>query len=127
MENITELFKNTGSKLIKGIIDSGGVVLATQIEGFAYVLVEDKEYSDVLGKKVEDETGVKGFISTDELPKYGISKEEKQSIEARFKVGPRDVVILVADQEAKAKKAIEVIEAEVAKRKLFKASGPFLE
>ncbi|UZE92487.1 MAG: hypothetical protein IB616_01355 [Methanosarcinales archaeon] len=117
MEDVTNIFGNTGSGLIKGIIERGGVVLGEKIEGFAGVLVGDKAYADALQKKVEEQTGVKGYISTDELPAYGISKEEKEAIESGFGVKGNDVVILVADEETKARKALEVIKEDISKRK----------
>lgn len=117
MEDVTNIFENTGSSLIKGIIERGGVVLGEKIEGFAGVLVEDKAYADALQKKVEVQAGVKGYISTDELPAYGISKEEKEVIEGRFGVAGNDIVILVADEEGKARRALEAIKEDVSKRK----------
>lgn len=117
MEDVTNIFENTGSSLIKGIIERGGVVLGEKIEGFAGVLVEDKVYADELQKKVEEQTGVKGYISTDELPAYGISKEEKEAVEGRFGVKGNDVIILVADEESKARRALEVIKKDISKQK----------
>jgi len=107
MEDVTNIFENTGSSLIRGTIE----------ENFAGILVEDKAYADALQKKVEEETGVKGYISTDELPAYGITKEEKEAIESRFGVKGNDVVILVADEESKARRALEAIKEDISKRK----------
>jgi len=117
MEDVTNIFENTGSSLIKGIMERGGAILGEKIGSFAGILVEDKAYADALQKKVEEETGVKGYISTDELPAYGITKEEKEAIESRFGVTGNDVVILVADEEGKARRALEVIKEDVSKRK----------
>jgi len=117
MEDVTNIFENTGSSLIKGIIERGGVVLGERIKGFAGVLLENKAYADELQKRVEEQAGVKGYISTDELPAYGISKEEKEAIENKFGVTGKDIVILVADEEGKARKALEVIKEDISKRK----------
>ena len=81
------------------------------------VLIEDQKLTDSLAKKIEKEAGVKGFISTDELPKYGLNKQDKRNIEEAFGVKEGDVIIMVADQREKAEKAIQIIEAEIAKRK----------
>jgi glutamyl-tRNA(Gln) amidotransferase subunit E len=117
MKEITDLLSETNSHVIREVLDSGGVVLGIKDEGFAEVLVEDRKLTDSLAKKVETEAGVKGFISTDELPKYGLNKQDKRNIEEAFGVKEGDVVILVADQKEKAEKAIQIIEKEIAKRK----------
>jgi glutamyl-tRNA(Gln) amidotransferase subunit E len=116
LREITDIFENTGSSLIRGVTERGGIVLGERIEGLAGVLVEDKAYADKLQKKAEEQIGVKGYISTDELPAYGISKEEKEAIESRFDVKGNDVVILVADKEERARKALEIIKEETSRR-----------
>jgi len=113
LKEVTEIFENTGSRLIRGILERGGAILGIKVENFAGVLVEDKVYADGLAKKVEGQTGAKGYISTDELPAYGISKEEKEAVEAAFDSKENDVVILVVDEEERAKKALDVIEEEI--------------
>lgn len=117
MKDITDLLSETNSHVIRGVLDSGGVVVGIKAEGFAGVLIEDRKLTDSLAMKVEKEAGVKGFISTDELPKYGLNKQDRRNIEESFGAKEGDVVILVADQKEKAEKAIQIIEAEIAKRK----------
>jgi len=117
MKEITDLLSETNSHVIRGVLDSGGIVVGIKVEGFSGVLVQDQKLTDSLAKKVEKETEVKGFISTDELPKYGLNKQDKRNIEEAFGVKEGDVVILVADQKEKAEKAIKIIENEIAKRK----------
>ncbi len=117
MKEINDLLSETNSHVIREVLDSGGAIVGIKAEGFAGVLIEDQKLTDSLAKKVEKEAGVKGFISTDELPKYGLNKQDKRNIEEAFGVKEGDVVILVADQREKAEKAIQIIEAEIAKRK----------
>ncbi len=117
MKDISDLLSETNSHVIRGVLDSGGVVVGIKVEGFSGILIEDQKLTDSLAKKVEKEAGVKGFISTDELPKYGLNKQDRRNIEESFGAKEGDVVILVADQKDKAEKAIQIIEAEIAKRK----------
>jgi glutamyl-tRNA(Gln) amidotransferase subunit E len=77
------------------------------------VLINDKNYADSLAKKLDSTLGIKGFISTDELPQYGISKDEKESVEKALELGTNDVGIFVVDKKEKAEKAIELIEQEL--------------
>ncbi|MEW6070021.1 MAG: GAD domain-containing protein [Candidatus Thermoplasmatota archaeon] len=113
MKELTEIFSNTNSKFIKNIVAQGGVVLGTKIENFYGVLVTDKAYADSLAKKLESQLGIKGFVSTDELPKYGISREEKENVERALELAPNDVGVFVVDKKEKAEKAIELILEEV--------------
>ncbi len=117
MKDITSLFKETNSQLIKSVIDSGGVIMGIKAEGFSGVLIKEKKFTDSISKKAEKETGIKGFISTDELPKYGINKATKRSIEENFECKEGDVVIFVADQKDKTQKALEIVEKEIAAKK----------
>ncbi|MDI6708445.1 MAG: hypothetical protein QMD21_00525 [Candidatus Thermoplasmatota archaeon] len=113
MKELTEIFSNTNSKFIKSGIAQGAIVLGTKIENFYGVLVSDKSYADSLAKKLEAQLGIKGFVSTDELPKYGISREEKENVEGALELAPNDVGIFVVDKKEKAEKAIELILQEV--------------
>ena len=114
MKDVTKIFEKSGSRLIGAVLGRGGVVLGIKVENFSGVLAEDKVYAENLAKKVEAQTGIKGYISTDELPSYGISREEKELVEAEFGAKENDVVILVVDDEEKAKKALDILEKEIA-------------
>lgn len=116
MRDITDLLSATKSGLIKGIISRGGVVLAEKVENFRGVLVDDPAFAEGVAKTMEKKTGVKGFISTDELPKFGISAGEKHQIEKAFECGENDIVVLVADKKEKAEGGLEVFFEEIAKK-----------
>ncbi|MEW6557544.1 MAG: GAD domain-containing protein [Elusimicrobiota bacterium] len=116
VKDITTLLKNTESHLLKNIIHAGGVVLGVKIKGKTGVLVKDEEFSDRLQAEVAKKTGVGGFISTDELPRYGISAKEKAEIEKDFNCLKKDVIVFVAADKEKAEKAIQIIENEMTKR-----------
>ncbi len=117
MKDISDLFGPTHSNLIRDILDRGGVVLGMKVENFAGVLLENEALALGIEKRLEEATGIKGYISTDELPRYGISAEEKEAIEKAFGVKEHDVVILVAEEKKKAKEALLIIKEEIAKHK----------
>ena len=116
MKEITHLFRSTNSKIIKNTLDAGGVVMGMKVEGFAGILLEDNVFASELQKKVEA-AGTKGFVSTDELPKYGISRDDKSVIEKEFEANEKDAVIFVAAPKEEATKAMGVIEEEVKEKK----------
>ena len=113
MKELTDIFKNTNAKFIKNSIESGSVVIGVKAENLAGVLANNKEYAESLAKKLNENLGVKGFISTDELPKYGISADEKNAVESALDVKEKDVGIFVVDKKEKAEKAIQLINEEV--------------
>ncbi|KYK32126.1 MAG: hypothetical protein AYK19_15910 [Theionarchaea archaeon DG-70-1] len=117
MKDVTDLFSATKSGLIKRIISGGGVVLAEKVENFKGVLVKDPKFAEGVAKTMEQKTGVKGFISTDELPAFGISEGEKHQIEKTFECGDNDIVVLVADKKDKAEAGLKVFFEEIAAKK----------
>ncbi|KYK37879.1 MAG: hypothetical protein HXS46_13130 [Theionarchaea archaeon] len=116
MKDISDLLSSTKSGLIKGVISRGGVVLGEKVEDFKNVLVDDPKFAESVAKTMEKKAGVKGFISTDELPAFGISEGEKHQIEKIFECGDNDIVVLVADKKEKAEAGIKVFFEEIAKK-----------
>lgn len=114
MRDITDLFSETKSGLIKGIISKGGSVLAQKVENFKNVLVENPEAAEEIAKTMEKKAGVKGFITTDEIPAFGISAKEKHQIEKEFGLDEEDIVVMVADEKDKAAEGLEVFFEEIA-------------
>lgn len=109
MKDLTELLTGTASHILQGAISAGGVVLGENIPGLNGVLAKDRKLSDSIQKRLEQEAQVKGFISTDELPAYGITQEEKDKILKALGCGSKDVGVLVAAPRPNAEKAIQII------------------
>ncbi len=113
MKDITSLLSDSKSKIIQRCIGTGGSILGIKVPEFYGVLVEDTEFANDLAKSVEEKFGVRGYISTDELPAYGISKKEKEEIEKSFEVEGEDVVIFVATEREKGEDALRFIVNEI--------------
>ncbi|MFQ6051830.1 MAG: GAD domain-containing protein [Candidatus Hydrothermarchaeota archaeon] len=120
MKDVTNLLSDSKSKIIQRCIGSGGSILGIKIPEFYGVLIEDKEFANDLAKRVEEKFGVRGYISTDELPAYGISKKEKEEIERAFDVKGEDVVILVATEREKGEDALRFIVNEIEEYKVIR-------
>jgi glutamyl-tRNA(Gln) amidotransferase subunit E len=116
MKDVTDLFSSTKSGLMKGIISRGGVILGEKVENFKGVLVGDPAFADGVAKIMEKKAGVKGFISSDELPAFGISEGEKHQLEKIFECSGNDIVVLVADTKEKAEAGLKVFFEEIAKK-----------
>ncbi len=109
--NVTHLFTQTQSKVIKKALKRG-VVLALDLPGFAGQVGREIQPGRRLGTEFSDyakKSGVGGIFHTDELPAYGITEQEIDTV--REAVGARggDCVILVADLEDRAQGALQMV------------------
>ncbi|MDD5687620.1 MAG: hypothetical protein PHE88_07305 [Elusimicrobia bacterium] len=118
IKDITKILQKTESNLIKNLVASGAIVLGVKIKNKAKLLIDDVKFSDTLQLEISKKAKIGGFISTDELPHYGISKAEKKAIEKEFSCGKKDVVVFVAAEKSKAEKAIELISEEMEKKEI---------
>lgn len=121
VKELTSLFSQTASHIIAGVIKSGGIVGGVKIVGGNGILIKNSKLSNRVQEEIIAKTGVKGFISTDELPQYGINAEDKKKILASCVASTQDVVVLVADQREKALPALDII-ASMLSGKIMKAA-----
>lgn len=111
--DVSHVFRNTRSRVIRRALSSEGVVLALKLPNFAGLLGYEIQPKRRFGTELSDYArfwgGVGGIFHTDELPKYGISGDEVAKLRAELNCGERDCVVLVADDEEKAKRALEAV------------------
>jgi glutamyl-tRNA(Gln) amidotransferase subunit E len=109
--DVTEVFENTSSKVLKRALEKGGVVLALVLPGFKGILSWSTQPGRRFGTELSDYAkawgGVGGIFHTDELPGYGISESEVSKLYSAIGAdSSRDAIVIVADEEEKAKKAL---------------------
>ncbi len=108
--DVSELFKETGSKLISKGIRAKSSVLATRLPLHNGVLGREIQDGRRYGSELSDYAkmaGVKGLIHSDEAPsKYGLTPEEFSSVKEKSGVGSGDAFIMVIAPYEKAKKAL---------------------
>ncbi|WP_297420483.1 Glu-tRNA(Gln) amidotransferase subunit GatE [Thermococcus sp.] len=110
--DVTEIFGNTGSKIIARAIKSGGKVLAVKLPGFRGLIGREIQPGRRLGTEMADRAKkyVKGIFHIDELPNYGITELEVNAVIEKLGLGEDDAFVLVAAEEETAKKAlVEVV------------------
>ncbi|MGP3702275.1 MAG: Glu-tRNA(Gln) amidotransferase subunit GatE, partial [Candidatus Bathyarchaeota archaeon] len=111
--DLTEIFRNTKSKVIRKALDGGGVVLGVKIPKIAGILGIELIPKVRFGTELSDRAmfygGVGGIFHTDELPAYGIDVEELEHVKLKLKLSEVDGAILVADKLEKAKKALKAV------------------
>lgn len=103
-EDLTKLLEGTPSKVLRQARREGGVILGLRLKGFAGLL------EDRLGPEMAAQVavvGVRGLLHSDELPAYGLQQGEVDAVASALDCGAQDAFLLVADQEAKALKAME--------------------
>ncbi len=112
--DVTEVFGGTRSKVIRRALSRGGRVLAVKLPGFHGILGVEVQPGRRFGTELADYArfwgGVGGIFHTDELPGYGITREEVEKLYE--KLGARkgwDAIVLVADEERRARKALEAV------------------
>ncbi len=107
--DVTDLFVNTKSKLISGLLSKNAIVLALRLPGFAGILKREVCPKKTFGKELSEYAkafGANGMIHTDEdLSKYGLVHEFNLMIK-KLDAEEEDLVLLIAETKATAEKAI---------------------
>lgn len=108
---MTNIFKETSSKVLLGAIHSGGVVVGAMLKGMSGLLGVEIQPGKRLGTELSEyakKFGVSGIIHSDELPGYGISEDEVNNARKFLRCGESDAFFIIAsDSEEKAKRAAE--------------------
>ncbi|MCG7847987.1 MAG: Glu-tRNA(Gln) amidotransferase subunit GatE [ANME-2 cluster archaeon] len=109
--DVTDLFAQSQSKVIKKALKKG-VVLAVKLTGFAGLVGREVQPGRRLGTELSDyakKSGVGGIFHTDELPAYGITEQEVESLRQAVEAGEGDCVIMVADLKERASGAMQMV------------------
>ncbi len=107
--NVSDIFKNTESKIIKDSLKTGAKVMGFRVPFFARLLKSEKFR---FGKELAEHVkvfGIKGIFHSDELPAYGITETEVDALKKVFALGPDDSFILICEKEDRAKLALTEI------------------
>ncbi len=98
--DVTHLFKDTHSKVIKRALKNNGSVFAIRLPGFAGLLGREIQPERRFGTELADYAhfwgGVGGLFHTDELPKYGITESDVASLRSEVAATEQDAVVFVA-------------------------------
>jgi glutamyl-tRNA(Gln) amidotransferase subunit E len=111
---VTSVFADTESGVVKGALDAGGEVWAVRLEGFDGVVGEEIQPDRRLGTELSDHAtrhGAGGIFHTDELPGYGVTGEEVEALREAVDASTDDAVAMVAASADVAKPAIEAAAA----------------
>ena len=111
--NLNNIFENTDSKIISNAISTGGNVFAIKLEGFKGLIGKEIQPGRRFGTELAayaKKMGVSGIFHTDELPAYGITDEEVETVSKHLELSKDDAFIIVADNKEKAMNAITEVQ-----------------
>lgn len=113
INDVSDVFAKSDSKVIQKALKSGGSVLAVKLPGFAGLLGMEVQPDRRFGTEISDHAkfwgGVGGIFHTDELPKYGISGTDVATIREAVQAKDQDAVVIVAASKSKCKDALEAV------------------
>ena len=110
VSDATDVFADTDSGVIRGALDAGGKVTAVPLFGFDGLVGRAIQPDRRLGTELSDHAkrhGAGGIFHTDELPAYGVTEAEVESLREAVGAGPEDAVAIVAADPETADLAIE--------------------
>jgi glutamyl-tRNA(Gln) amidotransferase subunit E len=115
VEDITDIFANSQSKVVKKIFEGGArqVFRAIRVKGFAGMLGHEPYPAIRLGKELGELVrfyDLGGVFHSDELPNYGITKEEVESVKSRLELNEgSDAFVIIGGPEEKVAFASDAI------------------
>ncbi len=114
IENVTEVLKNSGAKIIAKTIESGGVILGVRLTGFARLVGKEIQPNRRLGTEFSERAkvvaGVGGIIHSDEnFEKYGISARDVEFVKQSLGCLDNDAFILVCDSKERSQRALTAV------------------
>ncbi len=111
--DITKLFSKSEAKVIESSLKIKGKVLALKLNGFSGMISRELQPNYRVGSefsgRAKIKAGVKGIFHSDELPNYGITKDEVDLVKKELKCKDKDAFVLVAALEDKAKIALSAV------------------
>ncbi|CQH56204.1 glutamyl-tRNA(Gln) amidotransferase subunit E [Halobacterium hubeiense] len=111
-QDVTDVFADTDSGVIRGALDADGVVHAVPLYGFDGLVGRELQDDRRLGTEFSDHAkrhGAGGIFHTDELPAYGVTEAEVEALREAVGAGEDDAVAIVADEPDVATGAIDAV------------------
>jgi len=113
IEDVSLIFMETESDLVKSGLDSGHAVYAVKLPGFDGILGREIQPGRRFGTELSDYAkfwgGVGGIFHTDEMPKYGISDKEVSSLRDYLDANEEDAVVFVVASEEDATDSLSAV------------------
>ncbi|QKQ99362.1 Glu-tRNA(Gln) amidotransferase subunit GatE [Metallosphaera tengchongensis] len=113
IKDLSSLFASAKSRLVQSELRRGGIVLGFRVPGFKGLigreLMPGRRFGTEISDYVKALAGLGGIFHSDELPNYGITKEEVEKVVKELSIEQTDGFILVVGPKDKVEKASSVI------------------
>ncbi|MGB9740151.1 MAG: Glu-tRNA(Gln) amidotransferase subunit GatE [Candidatus Bathyarchaeia archaeon] len=110
---VTKVFEKTKCKVIRKALEKNHQILAVKLPKFNGLLKRELLPNFRLGTEMADRARfwgrVGGIFHTDEMPAYGITQEEIESLKETVKANQEDAIVFVADTTKNAKDALKAV------------------
>ena len=110
---VSNIFRNTESKLIKKVIQNNGKVTAIKAQKFNELIGKEKQKGTRLGRDISSLVkffGYGGIFHSDELPNYGITENECKEINNILNNQKDDAFIILTGKSDSMEIAVKSIE-----------------
>ena len=108
--DLTPLFKNCKSNIVKKLLSDNGCAKAFKLPGFAGLL---KQPGTRLGKEfaiyARIASGIGGILHSDELPGYGIEDKEVKEIHSKLSTKEQDAFVVAIGKENVVNAALKAV------------------
>lgn len=113
IEQVTDLLAESSSKMVRKVLESpGSSFQAVRLANFAGLIGFEPYPGIRLGKELGELVrfyGLGGVFHSDELPNYGITKQEVEVVRNRLGLGNEDAFVMVGGPDDKVGFAIDAI------------------
>jgi glutamyl-tRNA(Gln) amidotransferase subunit E len=111
--DLTEVFRGTASKMISRALSKGEVVYGLKAPGFKGLLGMELQPGRRFGTELADYArvwgGLQGIIHTDELPGYGISREEVLEVSELLGLSDNDAAVIILGEHGRVEAALKAV------------------
>ncbi len=123
-EQVTDIFLQTNSKILSAALSEKKSIFAIKISNCAGCFGLEIQPNRRFGSEIADHVkpfGIRGLFHSDEkLAKYGLTTQEVDKLKTRLHCNKEDAFIILAEEETKAKLALEEVKEFLSKLKLEK-------
>ncbi|MEM2094804.1 MAG: Glu-tRNA(Gln) amidotransferase subunit GatE, partial [Candidatus Bathyarchaeia archaeon] len=111
--DVSELFKDTGCKVLRSMLEKGHCITALKLPKFAGLLGREIAPGIRFGTELSDYARFwgksEGILHTDELPGYGITEDEVVKLRNAVGAEPCDAVVVIAQSRENISYSIRAI------------------
>lgn len=108
--DITDIMRESKSKMIERGIEEGKRVFALRLRGFSGLLRRDESrLGRELAVHARLRSGIKGLIHSDELPGYGIGEEDIRKIRSVLNVDEKDALVIFIERREVAERSADAV------------------